>query len=152
MIINIGDDILRLSSLGLLNSLLADKTTKKNLMWATDAYRELGEDYERDQEMRGDLISGAKGGHNKNPQRQKAAGKKSERTKQHAEVFTPLWIVQRMNDYADEVWFGRGNVFFNGATPTAEIEFPGRPSLGNVCGQPSIRDNLRRSSIPYNPL
>ena len=51
MIINIGDDILRLSSLGLLNNLLADKTTKKNLMWATDAYRELGEDYERDQEI-----------------------------------------------------------------------------------------------------
>ena len=42
VIINIGDDILRLSSLGLLNNLLADKTTKKNLMWATDAYRELG--------------------------------------------------------------------------------------------------------------
>lgn len=123
MIINIGDDILRLSSLGLLNSLLADKTTKKNLMWATDAYRELGEDYERDQEMRGDLISGQKAGIIKT-RAQKAAGKKSERTKQHAEVFTPLWIVQRMNDYADEVWFGRGNVFFNGATPTAEIEFP----------------------------
>ena len=62
VIINIGDDILRLSSLGLLNNLLADKTTKKNLMWATDAYRELGEDYERDQEMRGDLISGQKAG------------------------------------------------------------------------------------------
>ena len=123
MIINIGDDILRLSSLGLLNSLLADKTTKKNLMWATDAYRELGEDYERDQEMRGDLISGQKAGIIKT-RAQKAAGKKSERTKQHAEVFTPLWIVQRMNDYADEVWFSRGNVFFNGATPTAEIEFP----------------------------
>lgn len=123
MIINIGDDILRLSSLGLLNSLLADKTTKKNLMWATDAYRELGEDYERDQEMRGVLISGQKAGIIKT-RAQKAAGKKSERTKQHAEVFTPLWIVQKMNDYADEVWFGRGNVFFNGATPTAEIEFP----------------------------
>lgn len=85
MIINIGDDILRLSSLGLLNSLLADKTTKKNLMWATDAYRELGEDYERDQEMRGDLISGQKAGIIKT-RAQKAAGKKSERTKQHAEV------------------------------------------------------------------
>lgn len=127
MIINIGDDILRLSSLGLLNNLLADKTTKKNLMWATDAYRELGEDYERDQEMRGDLISGQKAGIIKT-RAQKAAGKKSERTKQHAEVFTPLWIVQKMNDYADEVWFGRDNVFFNGATPTAEIEFsPDKP-------------------------
>lgn len=52
VIINIGDDILKLNSMGLINKLLADKTTKKNIMWATDAYRNLGERFERNQEIK----------------------------------------------------------------------------------------------------
>ena len=48
----------------------------------------------------------------------------SERTKQHAEVFTPLWVVQKMNDHADEVWFGCPNVFFQDGTPTERVSFP----------------------------
>ena len=47
MTINIGDDILRLQGMKLLKKLLIDKTTKKNIMWATDAYCEQGCDYER---------------------------------------------------------------------------------------------------------
>ena len=120
MIIDIGNDISRLGSLGLLNNLLADKTTKRNLMWATDAYRELGGDYEHDREMRGDLISGRNADVIKT-RAQKAAGQKSQRTKQHAEVFTPLWIVKKMNDHADEVWFGKENVFGGGHVA---VEFP----------------------------
>ena len=42
MILNIQDDILKLHSLGLLDKLLADKTTGKRVMWATDAYSGLG--------------------------------------------------------------------------------------------------------------
>lgn len=120
MIIDIGNDISRLGSLGLLNNLLADKTTKRNLMWATDAYRELGGDYEHDREMRGDLISGRNADVIKT-RAQKAAGQKNRRTKQHAEVFTPLWIVKKMNDHADEVWFGKENVF---GGEHAAVEFP----------------------------
>lgn len=48
MIINIGDDILKLRSLKLLNKVLIDKTTKKNILWATDAYKEAGKSYNRD--------------------------------------------------------------------------------------------------------
>ncbi len=36
MIINIQDDILKIQALGLLDKILADKTTKRNIMWATD--------------------------------------------------------------------------------------------------------------------
>ena len=109
--------------MGLINKLLADKTTKKNIMWATDAYRNLGERFERNQEIKSERITGSYSDVIKTRAR-KAMEQQAQRTKQHAEVFTPLWIVQKMNDYADEVWFGRGNVFFDGATPTAEIEFP----------------------------
>ena len=102
MIINIGDELLRLRSLKLLKKLLVDKTTKKNIMWATDAYRALGAGYERNREMDEDLITGMHADVIKTRAR-KAMEQQSERTKQHAEVFTPLWVVKKMVDHADEV-------------------------------------------------
>ena len=123
MIINIGDDILRLQSLKLLGKLLVDKTTKKNIMWATDAYKGKSGDYERNKEMTEALITGRNADVIKTRAR-KAMEQQSERTKQHAEVFTPLWIVQKMNDHADEVWFGCPNVFFQDGTPTERVSFP----------------------------
>lgn len=112
MIINIGDDILKLQSMGLLKKLIADKTTHKNIMWATDAYREYGERYERNQEIKSELITGRNADIIKTRAR-KAMEKQTERTKQHAEVFTPLWVVKKMTDYADEVWSDGGNDFEN---------------------------------------
>lgn len=123
MIINIGDDILLLQSLKLLKKLLVDKTTKKNIMWATDAYKGKSGDYERNKEMTEALITGRNADVIKTRAR-KAMEQQSERTKQHAEVFTPLWIVQKMNDHADEVWFGCPNVFFQDGTPTERVSFP----------------------------
>lgn len=123
MIINIGDDILLLQSLKLLKKLLVDKTTKKNIMWATDAYKGKSGDYERNKEMTEALITGRNADVIKTRAR-KAMEQQSERTKLHAEVFTPLWIVQKMNDHADEVWFGCPNVFFQDGTPTERVSFP----------------------------
>ena len=123
MIINIGDDILLLQSLKLLKKLLVDKTTKKNIMWATDAYKGKSGDYERNKEMTEALITGRNADVIKTRAR-KAMEQQSERTKQHAEVFTPLWVVQKMNDHADEVWFGCPNVFFQDGTPTERVSFP----------------------------
>lgn len=123
MIINIGDDILRLQSLKLLKKLLVDKTTKKNIMWATDAYKGKSGDYERNKEMTEALITGRNADVIKTRAR-KAMEQQSERTKQHAEVFTPLRIVQKMNDHADEVWFGCPNVFFQDGIPTERVGFP----------------------------
>lgn len=123
MIINIGDDILKLRSLKLLNKVLIDKTTKKNILWATDAYKESGKAYNRDREITQDLITGRNADVIKTRAR-KAMEQQSLRTKQHAEVFTPLWIVKKMNDHADEVWFEHADVFFQENEPTKHIEFP----------------------------
>ena len=123
MIINIGDDILRSQSIKLLDRILVDKTTKKNIMWATDAYKERGGAYARNKEITPALITGRNADVIKT-RACKATGQRSERTKQHAEVFTPLWIVQKMNDHADEVWFGYPDVFFRGGDPTDKIGFP----------------------------
>ena len=123
MIINIGDDILKLRSLKLLNKILIDKTTKKNILWATDVYKERGPLYRRDREITQQLITG----HNADvikTRARKAMEQQSKRTKQHAEVFTPLRIVQKMNDHADEMWFGYPNVFFKDGKPTETVCFP----------------------------
>lgn len=123
MVINIQDDLLKIHKLGLLDKLLVDKTTKKNIMWATNAYCSLGARYERNEAITPELITGPNASVIKTRAR-KAMEQQSERTRQHAEVFTPLWICQKMNDYADEVWFGSGEVFFREGRPTPEVIFP----------------------------
>lgn len=116
-------ELLKIQSLGLLERLLSDKTTKTNILWATDAYKERGIRYERDQEITAELITGTNAGIIKTRAR-KALEHQSERTKSHAEVFTPLWICQKMNDHADEVWFKRKDVFFKDGVPIETILFP----------------------------
>ena len=124
MIIGIQAELLKINSLGLLERLLQDKTTKTNILWATDAYTDLGDAYKRDKEIEAHLITGINSGIIKNRAR-KALEQQTERTRRHAEVFTPLWICRKMNDYADEVWFGRPNVFFGrDGKPTERVEFP----------------------------
>lgn len=109
-LINIQEDISRLHAAGVLDRLLVDKTTRKNIMWATDAYSSYGKPYERDEEIKTPFITGAHAGQIKTRAR-KAFEQQSARTRQHAEVFTPLWVCKRMIDHADEVWFGRPGVF-----------------------------------------
>lgn len=106
MVINIQDDILRLRAMGLLERLLQDKATGRNILWATDAYSHLGEGYERGDEITTVRVTGKNSDLIKTRAR-KIMEQQSERTKQHAEVFTPLWVVKQMNDFADEQWFGR---------------------------------------------
>ena len=106
MVIGIQDEILKINSQHLLDRLLMDKTTKSNIIWATDAYTELGTAYHRDKEITVDLITGQHSGVIKNRAR-KALEQQSGRTRKHAEVFTPLWICEKMNDHIDEMWFGR---------------------------------------------
>ena len=125
MIINIQDDILKIHALGLLDGMLIDKTTKQHIMWATGAYASLGKRYEYNEEITPDLITGEHSSVIKTRAR-KAMEQQSARTRQHAEVFTPLWMCRKMNDYADEVWFGAEEVFFKDGKPTATVEFPKR--------------------------
>ena len=122
MIINIQDDILKIQALGLLDRILVDKTTKRNIMWATDAYSVLGTKYERNEEITSDLITGRNSGVIKTRAR-KAMEQQTVRTRQHAEVFTPLWICNKMNNHTDEIWFGRKDIFFRDGIPTERVVF-----------------------------
>lgn len=106
MLIHIQDDILRLQGLGLLEPLLADRTTGRNILWATDAYAEYGGRFARNAQISVGLITGDYAGLIRTRAR-KAFEQQSQRTKARAEVFTPLWVVAKMNDHLDEVWFQR---------------------------------------------
>lgn len=85
-----------------LPQLLIDKTSKKNILWATDYYNYPAESEIQIAQLAGNIIE---------PRVQKAIEAQSDRTKSFAEVFTPSWICNQMNNYADESWFERKNVF-----------------------------------------
>ncbi len=90
--------------------LLQDKSTKKNIIWATDTYSDNGIFFADNEEITEDLVSGA---YSRiiQPRVYKAFEEQSSRTRKHAEVFTPSWICNLMNNYCDEEWFGRKDVF-----------------------------------------
>ena len=93
-----------------LGLLLQDKTTKQNIIWATDTYATLGTFFEDDCPIMAEAITGI----NRDllqPRIAKALSEQADRTKKHAEVFTPAWICNQMNNYCDAEWFGRENVF-----------------------------------------
>lgn len=78
-----------------LHILLKDKTTKKNIIWATSSYKEFGEQYAADRQMTVEALTGL----NPimlQPRIMKAMERQQERTKSHAEVFTPAWICNKM--------------------------------------------------------
>lgn len=101
MCVSIQNDIEYIRNRGFLDLILRDKTTKRYILWGTDAHRDIGPDYLRDKEIKPALITGGHSGVI-STRASKAQDAQSQRTRQHAEVFTPLWIVKKMNDYADE--------------------------------------------------
>ena len=106
MNVNIQDDILQLHKLGLLTPLLVDKTTKKSIMWGTDAYAARGKAYQLNAHITARLVTGENSDVIKTRAR-KELEQQSMRTRKRAEVFTPLRVCRRMIDDVDEAWFGR---------------------------------------------
>lgn len=111
-----------------LKILLQDKTTKKNIIWATNSYKVFGEQYADDKQITVEALTGL----NPimlQPRIMKAMEQQQERTRNYAEVFTPAWICNKMNNYCDEEWFGRKDVFNvlnekTWDTTQAKAEFP----------------------------
>ncbi len=93
-----------------LETLLCDRTTGKNIIWADNEYETLGDGYLGDDEITVDKICGLASGVIK-PRIAKEAERQSQRTKSRAEVFTPSWLCNQMNNDIDAVWFGRRDAF-----------------------------------------
>ena len=94
----------------ILKTLLCDRTTGRNIIWADNEYEALGDGYMGDDEITVEKITGVNSGVIK-PRIAKAVEQQSLRTKSRAEVFTPSWLCNQMNNDLDEVWFGRRDVF-----------------------------------------
>jgi len=84
----------------LLEILLQDKTTDKNILWATDSYESKGEMFSPLAPITSDLVTG-KNGSLIQPRAVKSKEEQIYRTREKAEVFTPLSIVKQMNDACD---------------------------------------------------
>ena len=93
-----------------LEQLLRDHTTGRNILWCTHDYESLGEGYQYADEIRMECITGDNGQIIK-PRVQKTKEKQTDRSKDMAEVFTPSWVCNAQNNLIDEAWFGRKDVF-----------------------------------------
>lgn len=93
-----------------LKILLEDKTTKQNIIFATDTYTEDNPRCTAKSAMTAGLLLGFQACPIQ-PRVAKATEDQQERTRKKAEVFTPSWICALMNNHCDDEWFGRQNVF-----------------------------------------
>ena len=93
-----------------LKALLKDKTTKKNIIFATSIYTENGRIINEKEQITEGILKGI-GSRIIQPRVSKTLEKQEERTRSKAEVFTPSWICNKMNNHCDTEWFGRENVF-----------------------------------------
>ena len=84
----------------LLEILLQDKTTAKNILWATDSYESKGKQFAPNAPITTDLVTGTNGCLIQ-PRAIKSKEEQLIRTRDKAEVFTPLSIVKQMNDACD---------------------------------------------------
>ena len=94
----------------ILETLLQDRTTGRNIIWADNEYEALGEGYMGDDEITVTKITGLSSGVIK-PRIAKEQEHQSKRTKSRAEVFTPSWLCNQMNNDIDAIWFGARDVF-----------------------------------------
>lgn len=97
--IDIREDYL-LQKENLLDILLQDKTTGKNIIWATDSYMSNGKSFAPEAYITPNLITGQYG-YLIQPRAVKSKEEQLIRTREKAEVFTPLHIVKQMNDACD---------------------------------------------------
>jgi len=84
----------------LLEILLQDKTTSQNILWATDSYQSMGELFAPLATITTDLVTGEYGNLIQ-PRALKSKEEQLYRTRDKAEVFTPLTIVKQMNEACD---------------------------------------------------
>lgn len=94
----------------LLAILLKDRSSGKNIIWATDNYAHKGSGYQRHDCIEVPAIIGYNGNVVK-PRVEKSKKEQLDRIKQKAEVFTPSWVCNKQNNLVDNAWFGAENVF-----------------------------------------
>lgn len=106
-----------------LEILLLDHTTGRNILWGTDDYASRGEGYQANDEITIEKITGSNG-LTLLPRALKSAEAQKARVRNKAEVFTPSWVCNAQNNLIDEAWFGRKNVFNTEHPDHAWVTYP----------------------------
>lgn len=127
-IIDIKEDSIEQLNYELLTILLQDKSSGKNIIWATDDYSQNGYGFRRDDEIQIYAIVGNNGDIIR-PRTAKTKQEQQNRIKYKAEVFTPAWVCNKQNNLIDNAWFGAENVFNTEhdktwTTTKSKIKFP----------------------------
>lgn len=112
----------------ILEILLKDHSSGKNILWATDMYAWRGVGYQPQDYITVKAVTGLFGNVIK-PRIKKSQKEQRQRIKTKAEVFTPSWICNRMANALDATWFGRDDVFNTEQkqawiASTSKISFP----------------------------
>ena len=91
-----------------LDTLLQDHSTQRNIFWGTTDYEHYGEGYGEYDEITYEKICD-----NTKivPRVLKNRSQQNARSKDMAEVFTPSWVCNAQNNLVDNAWFGREGVF-----------------------------------------
>lgn len=121
---NIGDTDLvagvrRRYGVDVLDTLLKDHATGKNIIWADREYEKLGAGYEPYDEITQAKICDRRV---IEPRVVKSIDQQAWRTKEKAEVFTPSWLCKQMVDCLDDAFFGSEPVGFVDGAETGLTE------------------------------
>ena len=100
MTIDISEEQLDMESADLLRILLKDRTTKKNIVWATHSYELLGKGFAPSDRITPSRVTGTYANLIQ-PRSEKSKYEQRDRTKIRAEVFTPTWLVEKQNGYVE---------------------------------------------------
>jgi len=115
--------------------LLKDRSTGRNLIWATDDYTALGKGFGVNDEMQIEQIAD-KDHPVIRPRVDKNAEEQRQRSVKRAEVFTPSWICNKQNNLVDAAWFGwkkRDSSPFN--TEIAKFDSEAEFGWKSTCGK-----------------
>lgn len=85
----------------MLKTLLKDRTTGQNIIFATDAYDNINFTTHITAKLLLDDSVDIR------PRVSKSMEEQNIRTRKKAEVFTPSWICNKMNNHCDTEWFDR---------------------------------------------
>lgn len=138
--------------------LLCDRTTGGNIIWVDAEYGELGDGYSGDDETTVEKITGDMSGLIR-ARAAKGLARQSSCTKSRAEVFTPPWLANSMNNALDADWFGYDDAFnveegSGWKVNQKRMAFPKcrRSRLARLHLERSARDHLRRDHLRMLPL
>ena len=126
--VDIKEDILFDLDKELLDILLKDRTSDKNIIWSIDDYKIYGSSFSANDCITIESVTG-KNGNVIKPRIEKSNEERIIRIRQKAEVFTPSWICNKQNNLIDNDWFAKENVFNKETdkgwiTNTKTIKFP----------------------------